>query len=393
MENKEKSYKFEYILCDGPNPEDWAAISLEELQKLSTDGKAIVINFGGNGTKQRRTAISYGKTMRTLLGTNSSYCHVISVNYNESTTMGKGMYPNITHFVRNVIKPMFFNPYEQISYAEARKHLRALTFFGHCHGAYGVLENMEYALQKELKKFTTFNAKERAELLSQIVCFTYGSTTNLKYLTEFNCTSYNDNVKKFEGNAVWAKLFEEHFDEVDIPAHEKAKLYASYKKFKAKDKEMLNFVKKYLNKNDRIYSYKENAHKVVFATGHLTHKIDNDPNNTNGGDHLNIYMRFADNYSRNRTATKSGEYMSRITSCVLCSSAANSYRNLHSPIFKPFDVNITCNNISHFVSPLNYAKELKLSDKDMFNLPSREEEMPVEAIANPKYKQLFELEK
>ena len=393
MENKVNSYKFEYILCDGPNPEDWASISLEELQKLSTDGKAIVFNFGGNGTKSKKTAVSYGKTIRTLLGVNSNLAHVISVNYNESTGLTKDMHKNVSTLVEKVFKPMFYNPCRKITLDQANRNFRKFTIFAHCHGAFGVLESMEDELDRTLRNYTNFNSACRAELLSQIVCSTYGSTTDLKYFTEFNCTSYNDNVKMFEGNAVWDEMFKKHFDEVDIPPHEKAKLYAQYQKHKRKNKEMLTFVKRYLNKNDRIFMYKERNNKVVFATGHLTNNIDNDKFNTSGGDHLNVYMRYYYNKSLTSPATVAGEYMTRVQSCILCSSVANSYRNLHSMFPMPFSADTICKNISNFVSPLNYAKELNLSSGDMYNLPPIRKEDEIQVQPNrTDYPDLFEKE-
>ena len=388
-DNTPKFNKFTYYLCEGTEYLHWLGIYSNRISELMKEKPTIVI-FGGNATSKDSVSFTYAKTLKTLLGPFMNDVHMVTINYNDSINNEGELSRNINQFVSNVFVPMFTYDGAPVPVEQAQQNARQLTLMAHCYGVYEVLSNVE-AVTHDVMLGLGYSKEEVASILSQIAVVTYGAASKLQYMSELNCVSITDGVKKADGASLWCNMLED-IDNVDMPSSDKAYLLKKYIKSKRHHDKKFKFLKKFISVNDRCYIHKVSDNKYFIASGHLTWESEHEWDNM-CGDHLTTYMRLGDLYERYYAPTEAGKYVTRIVSSYICQSVANGMLNRTSDTFVPFDMSMVMEDVKRVVAPLNYSRELNLTKQDKFNMATNkyDDDMKVEPNKTD-YPELFEKE-
>jgi len=439
--NLPKAQQFLYLSCDFDDAETWKYVKLERVCKYAKSDKGLFLVFGGSGTRTLSSTRSYGRTMRSQLGSFVDDTNLVCVNYSQSAALDKGVENNIQNLVNVVFEPLVsknsaemktlayttIKDFERKSHTDkelaqaindaqfnlAKTNLRKITMLGHCYGAYVVLPVLENKLISAMHKYN-YTDNQIAEMLKQVACATFASKTDLQHFTELNCTSFTDLARKNDARALWEN-FLQSLSVVNISPSERKYLQNKYKKaqkhyhsklsFDAflkidlpwlvynsnntlrkwyKTPQInLNFVNRYLRKHDRVFVFKENSHKACLASGRLTttNYIPEDPSD----DHLLSFYHFDEQYHPHYTASTKGEYVARALSTFCIHSIATKN--------KPLQLDTIVQDINHFVTPLNMQQAFNLPKEELFNLERRsyctKPAVPTPRI-EPQHQPLFE---
>jgi len=329
MENKNFNY---CIATKLGNEKLWKQIFLSEYKPT----KPVVLNLPGLGADTFELAYRNTKPVQTMLGVLRDKVDILSVNYN-CVSNHEDVFENVDTLVQHLFATRVIQDGKRISTEQACKNIRQITVFAHCYGAYEIMSDIEKCIRYQFEDLG-YSPKEISQILSQIVCISHGTYSNLQSVTEINCVSSYDHLMGIHGNTFWN----------DVAQMAKKKRIFSMSKEDRKEllnsyKDAMHFPKNFLSQRQRCFAYSENSHKLCIAAAQLS---------KGGQDHG---TKFLIRKSAENLATDAGDHINRIYTCVLREAVINSIKNTNNSNFIEFNFEKTKSNIDQILKEYNYG--------------------------------------